>query len=183
MLLQNNRMPLEMVFNGEDFSFTWIFCPESLQAFLKHICTYVCVYILYTHKHTATCHKANLNKYLCCLYNRLPTIFTSQVSLCLHVFMHTHRLCTCGHLCDQSAKFFRVSSELSSCLPSLKQHCWAWVFCCGFLPISCPPILPSPSRVKAFFPHKLMHCSIKQTFSFQFTFCNPDRSRYNSFKK
>lgn len=144
------------IFHSHEF-----FCPESLQAFLKHICMYVCTY--YTHINTLprAIKQIWINIFAGVCTTDSPQIFNSQVSLCLHVFMHTHRLCTCEHLRDQSAKFFRVSSELSSCLPSLKQHCWAWVFCCGFLPISGPPILPSPSRVKAFFPHKLMHCSIK----------------------
>lgn len=144
------------IFHSHEFSLSWI-TPSFCKAHM-----YVCVYILYTHTHPAMCHKAILNKYLCwSLHKRLPTIFSPWVSLCLHVFMHTHRLCTCGHLCDQSAKFFRVSSELSSCLPSLKLYCWALVFCCGFLPISCTPNPPSPFRVKASFPHKLRHFSIK----------------------
>lgn len=152
-------MPFKMVSQGENFSFTSVVFVLNQSKLLYSMYAYMCVYIhIHTHTHTV-CHKAILNKYFCwSLYNRLPIIFTLQVSLCLHVYMHTHRLCTRGHLCDRSAKFFRVWSELSTCLPNSTLHCWVLCFCCGFLPL----LPPSPSLIfKASFPLRLIHCFVK----------------------
>lgn len=51
----------------------------------------------------------------------------------------THRLCTCGHLSDQSAKFSEYTQELSTCLPNSKLPCCFYFLL--FLPTSSKRVL------------------------------------------